>query len=319
MSLDLAFDDGQQAIADAVAHFCAETFDDDAVKASTGRLPREAWSALAALGVLGVLTEEEEGGLLEAVAAVESLGAAAFPGPLAASFLASVVLEGAEQAAVADGSAIVSVGADGLWPWGAEASVFLEVEVDGVSGEERIHRVAPQGALDPVETLGGEPWARAPAERVRTLSRGAEGLAVLRTVLAAQLAALGHRLVRDASGHAAVRKQFGRPIGDFQAVAHPLADASMRLEASSALAHAAAWAFDAGREADARRLACAAHASAAAAAKEALSVGHQVFGAVGITIEGPAFHVSRRIRQLVSQAPAPDLSAARIALAEGGV
>jgi hypothetical protein len=27
---------------------------------------------------------------------------------------------------------------------------------------------------------------------------------------------------------------------------------------------------------------------------------HQVFGAIGITLEGPAFHVSRRIRQLAA-------------------
>jgi hypothetical protein len=28
-----------------------------------------------------------------------------------------------------------------------------------------------------------------------------------------------------------------------------------------------------------------------------------VFGAIGITLEGPVFHLSRRIRQLASQSP----------------
>ena len=41
--------------------------------------------------------------------------------------------------------------------------------------------------------------------------------------------------------------------------------------------------------------------SANAAALRAAHVCHQVFGANGITLEGPVFHVSRRIRQLASQ------------------
>jgi len=30
---------------------------------------------------------------------------------------------------------------------------------------------------------------------------------------------------------------------------------------------------------------------------------HQAFGAIGITLEGPVFHISRRIRQLASLPP----------------
>ena len=40
--------------------------------------------------------------------------------------------------------------------------------------------------------------------------------------------------------------------------------------------------------------------SAFSSALDAVHVCHQVFGAIGITLEGPAFHVSRRIRQLAS-------------------
>lgn len=302
MSLDLAFDDGQQAIADAVAHFCADHLDDDAVKQTTGTLPRAAWSGLAALGVLGVLRPDEEGGLLEAVAAVESLGRSVFPGPLAASFLATVVLDDPEAERVADGSCIVSAGASSLWPWAPEAELFLGIE------DERVYRAQPPPEHEPVETLGGEPWGRCRMDRGPELSRGREGLVVYRTLLAAQLVGLGSRLVDDASEHAAVRRQFGRPIGDFQAVAHPLADCSMRLAAAGTLTHAAAFHFDDGASAPARLHAAAAHASAAAAALEAAHVCHQVFGAIGITLEGPAFHVSRRIRQLASLPPGPAAS-----------
>ena len=306
MSLDLAFDDGQQAIADAVRQFCADRCDDDVVKSTSGSFPRELWSALAELGVLGVLSPEAEGGALECIAAVESLGRAAFPGPLGATFVATQLLEGRECARVASGEAIVCLGVPPLLPWGSEADVFLEL------GDERVFRAQPAAPLRPVETLGGEPWARGDLERGEELAHGAVGWVVLRLVLAAQSAALGQRLVEDASAHARVRKQFGRPIGDFQAVAHPLADCSMRLAAAGSLARAAAFHFDVGETDAAGRFAAAAHLSASAASLEAAHVCHQVFGAVGITLEGPVFHLSRRIRQLASQAPSQSSSRQRL-------
>jgi len=54
---------------------------------------------------------------------------------------------------------------------------------------------------------------------------------------------------------------------------------------------------------DAALEACAAHYAARRAATEAAHTCHQVFGAVGITLEGPAFHLSRKILQLAAMAP----------------
>lgn len=302
MSLDLAFDDGQQAIADAVAGFCSDRCDDEVVKASAGSLPRELWLSLAELGVLGVLTPDGGGGALEAVAAIESLGRAVFPGPLAATFLATAVLEDPIRADVAAGRCIVAAGTPPLLPWAPVADVFLEI--DG----ERVFRARAVGDVAPVETLSGEPWGRVALEREAELPKGGAGLLLCRLLTAAQLAAMGERLVADASRHAADRKQFGRPIGDFQAVAHPLADCSMRLAAATTLARGAAFHFDAGNGREVERFAAAAHVSACEAALESAHVCHQVFGAIGITLEGPVFHVSRRIRQLASQAPTRDAS-----------
>ena len=58
-----------------------------------------------------------------------------------------------------------------------------------------------------------------------------------------------------------------------------------------------------GVDAEARAYASAARISACRAGVEATHTCHQLFGAVGITLEGPVFHVSRRIRQLASQPP----------------
>jgi acyl-CoA dehydrogenase len=46
--------------------------------------------------------------------------------------------------------------------------------------------------------------------------------------------------------HAASRRAFGRPIGEFQAVSHPLAEMATRTEAARLMVRAAAEAFDAG-------------------------------------------------------------------------
>lgn len=297
MSLDLAFDDGQQAIADTVAQFCSDRCDDAVVKASAGALPRGLWRALAELGVLGVLTPEAGGGALEAVAAVEPLGRSAFPGPLAATFVATRLLPDPERARIAAGETIVSLGTPPLLPFAPVADVFLEVV------GERVHRADAVSDPTPVETLGGEPWGRVALERGEPLEDGDTGLVLARLVRAAQLAAMGRRLIDDASRHAAARRQFGRPIGDFQAVAHPLAESSIRLESAATLARAAAFHLDADDLGSARRFAAAAHVSACRSALEAAYVSHQAFGAVGITVEGPVFHVSRRIRQLVSESP----------------
>jgi alkylation response protein AidB-like acyl-CoA dehydrogenase len=78
----------------------------------------------------------------------------------------------------------------------------------------------------------------------------------------------------------------------------------MRLGGARDLARCAAAAFDA-REARAGELAAAAHLSARGAALESASTGHQVFGALGVTLDGPAFPASRRIRQLASLPPGP--------------
>jgi alkylation response protein AidB-like acyl-CoA dehydrogenase len=192
-------------------------------------------------------------------------------------------------------------------PWAADAGVFLEV--DG----ERIHRGRPRGAVEPVETLGGEPWGRVAWDREAELPGAARGLALYDIAAAAYLAAAGAGLVAATAEHARTRKQFGSAIGEFQAVAHPLADCAMGLSAAATLARAAACAFDAAA-ADVRAAAAAARLSARGAALAAAHTCHQLFGALGITTEGPVFHRSRRIRQLASQPPGE--SAARAAVFE---
>jgi alkylation response protein AidB-like acyl-CoA dehydrogenase len=249
--------------------------------------------------VLALATPEGDGGALEAVAACEALGAAVFPGPLPATFLATQVLGADDRARVSAGAAVVSVGAPPLMPWAADAAIFLAVE------NGRVWRCAPTGAIEAVATLGGEPWGRVALERAEEVPDGERAVALYELTLAAYLAAAGRQLTEVTALHARTRKQFGQAIGEFQAVAHPLADCAIQLESATALARCAAFHFDAGAS-RARTLAGAARLSAHRAAVETAHTCHQLFGAIGISTEGPAFHLSRRILQLAIQPPSEE-------------
>jgi alkylation response protein AidB-like acyl-CoA dehydrogenase len=305
LSLDLALDDAEQAIADAIAKFCAERCPEAIVRETAGTLPRSLWHELAELGVLALATPEGDGGARELCAALESLGAAVFPGPLAATLLATQVLEEKERLRVARGEWIVSLGVPPLMPFAPVADCFLAL------AGRTLHRAQPLGAVLAVETLGGEPWGRVELELGLALRVDARAWALHDLALAAYSAAAGRALVSVTAAHARTRQQFGRAIGEFQAVAHPLADALVRLDAAATLARIAAHAWDE-NALDLHPRAAAARLSATRAAVDAAHTCHQLFGAQGITLEGPVFHVSRRIRQLASQPPSPD--AARSAL-----
>jgi len=316
VTIDLEFDDAQQSIAEAVSQFCRDRCGADRIKQESGRFPRALWGELAELGMLAIGTPEGEGGALEMTAAMEVLGAHVFPGPLVATFLANKVLEEDERQRVIDGRAIVCAGSGALVPWAPVADLFLEIDGD------RVFAAQAEGAIEEVETLGGEPWGRLRLKRGVELVRGSVGLLFADIALAAYQAGAGNALLEATSRHAATRTQFGRAIGEFQAVAHPLADCSMDLAAAQGLVRHAAFLYDEIDEIDeideveetdqsnnageanlahVRAMACGAKLSANGAALRAAHVCHQVFGAIGITLEGPVFHVSRRIRQLASQ------------------
>ena len=74
-----------------------------------------------------------------------------------------------------------------------------------------------------------------------------EVLAAGRISIAALSVSLTTAVLRLATDHATQRKQFGQPIGRFQAVAHKLADIATELEAARWLTYRAASLFDAGR------------------------------------------------------------------------
>ena len=118
------------------------------------------------------------------------------------------------------------------------------------------------------------------------------GLNPERILIAAEAVGLGRAALRRATGYAKQRIVFDRPIGQNQAIQHPLAKAWMELEAADLMVMKAASLYDGGGECgieanSAKYLA----AEAAFAACEAAVLTH---GGMGYSAE---YHVERYLRE----------------------
>ncbi|MEU8392709.1 acyl-CoA dehydrogenase family protein [Micromonospora sp. NPDC048843] len=128
---------------------------------------------------------------------------------------------------------------------------------------------------DPFEKMG---LGSCPASRVRfqscrvpashRLGEEGQGSAIFqhsmgweRACLFAGYVGLMERQLQQCVEHARSRRQFGRPIGEFQAISHRIATMRQRLEASRLLLYRACWLLDRGRD----------HVEAASLAKVAVS------------------------------------------------
>ena len=130
-----------------------------------------------------------------------------------------------------------------------------------------------------------------------TVDRVAATAAVLGAAEAVGAAATVLALARD---YAAERRQFGHPIGSFQAVRHLLADMVVLTESSwSSVLYAAASLDE--REPDSLRTAAVAKAWASRATLDVAHGALQVFGGVGFTAEHHAHLYLRRIASLGSR------------------
>lgn len=107
-----------------------------------------------------------------------------------------------------------------------------------------------------------------------------------KVVLAAELVGLAQGAVDIAARHVTDRQQFGRPVGTFQAVSHPLANAFVELELAWSMVLRAAAALAEGH----RDRACAVHDSVLMACEASTLAGTQsiqAHGAAGVIANHP--------------------------------
>lgn len=302
------------------------------------------WDGAAEQGILGVHLAEEHGGgggaVLDLVVVLEETGRAALPGPYLSSVLASAVLARAGRAdlaaALAGGERIAAVALgpgtltatrtqdgyrlDGTAPpvlGGGHADLlvletpagWLAVDADGLT--VRVHESA-----DPTRPTAEVTAHGVTVPRDRVLDIGTALVRDLACVLyAAEACGTAAWALHTAAEYAKVREQFGRPIGQFQAVKHLCADMLVRLEQARALAWDAARAVDAGagvRGLVASLAAGTALDAAYTCAKDCI----QVLGGIGFTWEHDAHLYLRRAlvaRQLLGPGDSHRLRAVRLA------
>lgn len=323
----------QRELADAVRGWAARAVPPEdrrkLLDAVPGPAGRPAWWAdLATQGLFGPqLPEEHRGGggeLLDLAVVLEETGRAGLPGPYLPSALAAELLHRGGQPdlvrAVAAGERIAAVA--------LEADAVTAVEgAEGYVLDGTAPPVLGGGDADllllAAETATGTVWLAADAGTAGLTVRvppgadptrpAAEVTASGAPVPADRLVAVDAALVRDLAGtlfaaeacgiaawalhtateYAAVREQFGRPVGQFQAVKHLCAEMLVRLEQARALAWDAARSMDEAPEV--RGLVSAlATATALEAAFTCTKDCIQILGGIGFTWEHDAHLYLRR-------------------------
>lgn len=298
-------------------------------EADAGRV-RAIWSQLAEMGVIGAAVPEEAGGLgLDACAIVgmlEEAGRAALPLPLMETvFVAGPLLAGAggqdgliERLLGGDLIVAATLDGSGIVPFAGVADVLLAGDARG--GDAEIRLLAPP-VFEPVDSIDGarapgrvEPAAGTPlsadaATLARAWERGALGSAAQLVGLSRALLALSTEYVRE-------RRQFGVPIGTFQAVKHQLANALLALEFAAPAVLRAAWSLDAGAPTAGRDVAMA-KALASDAAERVAATALQVHGAIAYTVEYDLHLFAKRVWAGSRAWGAADWQRARVAAALG--
>ena len=177
----------------------------------------------------------------------------------------------------------------------------------GIVHDEAVSHAVVVGAADRVALAAlDNPVARASLDPTRPLVDVAFDVAPDATadgdggvldgavvVAAADLCGAARGAVELAAGYAGDREQFGRPIGQFQGVAHQLADAIVGIESAWSLVLYAAWAVDEDAP-DRREAVHAAKSRAGEAAVFAAERALQVHGGIGVTWEADAHLFLRR-------------------------
>lgn len=249
------------------------------------------WRRLGDVGLHALLVPEEHGGLeadpVDLVVAFERLGFHAVPGPLVESVaLAPTLLAAGEDPegllpALAEGKALVSVAAAPVTPHLLDGDVAGHAFV--LAGDTLSHARLGSAlrSVDPSRRL-----FRATADsEVTTLPEGtaADAVDVATLACSAQLLGAGERLLAATVDYAKSRRQFGRVIGEYQAVKHALADVKVGLDFARPLVYGAAVAMTGGttaaRDVSAAKVAC------SVAADRAARTALQVHGAIGYTAE----------------------------------
>lgn len=225
-------------------------------------------------------------GPLSAAIAVDRLARLPFTSEFALSMLVRPQL-GAE---LPRPIALVENGRPGRFVTSAKTLILIDGDNIGIA------HPTPD-AVEPVESLYAYPMGRLKGKpQVTPLSaeEAANARTWLRVALAAEASGLLQAAIAAAVEHLTLRKQFGRPLGTFQALRHRMAECAVLAGGVRWLALKAASTGDPG---DAALAAFHAQESATRVTYEV----HQMLGAMGMTLEHSLHLWTYRLKALLSE------------------
>jgi alkylation response protein AidB-like acyl-CoA dehydrogenase len=309
--MDFGLSDDQREIQRTARELLTERARPERVRehAESGRMDDVLWRELCDLGWPGIAISEQYGGqglgLVELSILCEELGRSVAPVPLLPTVLAAAVIAQAgseEQCAkwlpglaggepngalgvAHDGTAELVIGAPA-----AQLLVLLEDDTARVLTPEQAE-IERCDSIDPTR-----PTARvsAPADAGESLEGDvAGGVDRALVAIASELVGVCDRALAMTVAYVKERKQFGVPVGSYQAVSHRCAQMLLDTEKARSLTAFAAWAADA----DPARLgeaAAMAKAAASQAGVEVTASAIQAHGGIGFTWEADVHWLYKR-------------------------
>jgi alkylation response protein AidB-like acyl-CoA dehydrogenase len=299
--------------------------------------PPPYWRAAADQGLQGVHLAESVGGqgfgIVELAVVLAEFGRGAVPGPFVPSAIASALISAHDPdsklldnlasgavigayalesslTATRQGDVLVVRGQARSVPAAAQATLLvLPVATD--TGTEWV--VLDAGQLDVEQVASVDPLRPVAHVRAGAAEVGANRVlgnlsinaaqAIVSTLLSAEAIGIARWATDTASAYAKIREQFGRPIGQFQAIKHKCAEMMARTERAAAAVWDAARAIDEGidkAESAAEFAAGVAATLAPAAAQSCTQDCIQIHGGIGFTWEHDTNIYYRRALGLVA-------------------
>ena len=310
--MDFGFTDDQLQIRRTARELLADRARPERVRehAEAGTTDEELWRELSELGWPGIAVAEENGGQglgrIELSILCEELGRSLAPVPFLPTVLAATLIEHAGSAeqrrrwlpGLASGELRGALGmaADGtaeLVIGGGEAAVMVLVEDDGTARavDAQDAEVTPVASIDPTRSTARVSVA---ADAGETLDDDvAAGVDRALAAVSSELVGVCDRALEMTVAYVKERKQFGVPVGSYQAVSHRCAQMLLETEKARATAAFAAWTADA----DPERLpeaAAMAKAASSDAAREVTGGAIQAHGGIGFTWEADVHWLYKR-------------------------
>jgi alkylation response protein AidB-like acyl-CoA dehydrogenase len=293
------------------------------------------WSKLTHQGYTGIIFPESLGGVglgkVELMLLMEEAGRALLPGP----FFSTVVLAGSvldavgtpahkkkylapicrgearATAAIAEAGASWSLrdvqlssvngrltGEKFFVSDAAIADFLIVVARNGVFAVDSKApglKISPMSAMDLTRKLYVVEFSDTPAEEIGPTSNLPRAFDIASAALAAELVGGMQRTLEITIEYAKTRKQFGKPIGMFQAVQHQCADMYLETESARSAVYYAGWALEENTP-DAAAAVSIAKMYASDAARTVGNRGIQIHGGMGFTWENDLHLYYRRAK-----------------------